>query len=309
MVYRHTSVMTAEVLTFLNCRPGTIYADCTLGGSGHAKAILEKIIPDGLLIGIDQDQDAIINAEKVLAPYASSVRLFHDNFIHLPNILTHLDITGVDGILLDLGLSFYQLESSGRGFSFQKDEPLDMRMDVETRITAAELVNQLPEKELKRIFSEYGEERWAGRISRAIVEKRKTSQIKTSRHLSQIICESVPKGNRRIHPATRVFMALRIAVNQELHMLSIFLENVVNLLNPKGRLCVVSFHSLEDRAVKQQMNAFEKGCICPSDFPKCVCGKKKTGRHLTKRVIRPTPLEVTLNPMARSARLRVMERL
>jgi len=309
MVYRHTSVMTAEILTYLNCRPGNIYTDCTLGGSGHAKAILERIIPDGLLIGIDQDQDAIINAKKALMPYASCIRLFHDNFIHLPNILTQLDIVAVDGILLDLGLSFYQLEASGRGFSFQKDEPLDMRMNAETGYTAADLVNQLPQKELKRIFTEYGEERWAGRISRAIVEKRKVSQIKTSRHLAQIVCESVPKGNRRIHPATRIFMALRIAVNQELQMLSIFLENVVNLLNPKGRLCVVSFHSLEDRMVKQQMNVFEKGCICPPDFPKCVCGKKKTARHLTKKPLRPTEQEVEVNPMARSAKLRVMERL
>jgi len=309
MVYRHTSVMTAEVMTYLNCRPGKIYADCTLGGSGHARSILERIIPEGLLIGIDQDRDAIINAEKVLGPHTSHLRLFHDNFIRLPDILTQLDIASVDGILLDLGLSFYQLESSGRGFSFQKDEPLDMRMNVDADYRAADLVNQMSEKELKRIFTEYGEERWAGRIARRIVEKRKAKKIESSHHLAQIVCESVPKGSRRIHPATRVFMALRIAVNQELQMLQLFMENVVNLLNPKGRLCVLSFHSLEDRMVKQQLNTWEKGCICPPDFPKCVCGKKKTVRCLTKKAIRPTEQEVKVNPMARSAKLRAMERL
>lgn len=309
MEYRHASVMTEEVLTYLNCRPGEIVADCTLGGSGHAKAILQKIIPDGLLIGIDQDDAAISNARKVLEPYASHLKLFHDNFVHLPDILARLDIATVNGIILDLGLSLYHLEASGRGFSFQKDEPLDMRMNAGSGTTAADLVNQMTEKKLKQILIKYGQERWAGRIARRIVYVRKKEKIKSSLQLTRIIQKAVPKGSRRIHPATRTFMALRIAVNRELEVLQMFMENVVNLLSPKGRLCVLSFHSLEDRIVKEQIKILEKGCICPPDFPKCVCGKSKIVRSLTQKPIGPSSQEIQINPMARSARLRAMERL
>ncbi len=312
MAYKHIPAMQEEVLWGLNCRPGKIYADCTLGGAGHAEAILKKIWPDGLLIGIDQDEDAIQNAKKVLQPFASIVRLFHGNFIYLSDFLSQLNIDAIDGILLDLGLSRHQLESSGRGFSFKKDEPLDMRMDVKADKTAYDLVNELTEKKLARLFSVYGEERWAGRIARHIIAKRKQKKIATSKQLAEIVCDAIPrKGIRlqRIHPATRVFMALRIAVNRELEMLDLFMENAVNVLNTKGRLCVLSFHSLEDRIVKQKMKALEKGCTCPPDFPECVCRKKGVVRTLTRKPKRPQAEEILKNPMARSTKLRVIEKL
>ena len=312
MDYRHVSAMPTEVVHFLDCRPGRIYVDGTLGGSGHARLILERILPGGTLIGIDQDRDALTNGEKTLEPYLSNTRLFHDSFTHLREILEQLGILTVDGILLDLGVSLYQFESSGRGFSFRRDEPLDMRMNAGTGISAETIVNQMPEKELKRIFSKYGEERWAGRVARTIVKERAIDRITSSLKLADIICSAVPGGSRtyqRIHPATRVFMALRIVVNEELERLSSFMETAGDFLNPGGRLCILSFHSLEDRIVKRGIRILEKGCICPSDFPKCVCGKKSVMRSLTKKALRPSESEIAANPMARSTRLRAAERL
>ena len=312
MQYNHIPAMPVEVAAYLNCRPGKIYVDCTLGGCGHAMEICRKIVPDGLLIGIDQDMDAIKNAEEKLKPYESSVRLFNDNFINLKTILSHLNITSADGILLDLGLSLYQLESSGRGFSFKRNEPLDMRMNIQSNITAEEIINKSSEENLRKIFSDYGEERRAKQIARKIVKIRNDKPIKTSAQLAGIVVGPAKKGKsayQKIHPATRVFMALRIAVNRELERLESFMENVVDYLNPGGRLCVLSFHSLEDRIVKHRIKALEKGCICPPQFPKCVCNKKSVLRSLTKKVIRPTKEEILKNPMARSTRLRAAEKL
>lgn len=312
MLYRHIAVMLKETVDYLNCKPGKIYVDCTLGGSGHAKAICKEIAPEGLLIGIDQDNDSIRNAKKVLKPYESIVRIFHDNFVNLPVILRQLNISAVDGILLDLGISFHQIESSGRGFSFNKDEPLDMRMNAASGPTVEDLINSVSEKDLRHIFKIYGEERRARQIARRIIQVRGQKKISSSKQLAQIVCDAIPKRARvhqRIHPATRVFMALRIAVNKELDRLEAFMENVVDLLNPKGRLCVLSFHSLEDRIVKQRLKILEKGCICPPDFPKCVCNKKKAIRILTPKVLRPTKEEIAVNPRARSTRLRAIEKL
>ena len=311
MSLEHIPAMPKEVAFYLDCRPGKIYADCTLGGSGHARIILEKIIPGGVLIGIDQDKDAIRNAKKVLKSADVTVHLFNDNFINLPDILQHLKIAAVDGILLDLGISLHQLKASGKGFSFQKDEPLDMRMDITSKTTADDLINRLEEKELKKIFYKYGEERWAPQIAKKIVRKRARSAIRSSAHLAQIVCEAIPKPalSQKIHPATRVFMALRIAVNRELEMLDLFMENVAAILNPKGRLCVLSFHSLEDRIVKHRIKALEKVCVCPPDFPKCICNQKRVLRSLTKKVVRPTENEIAKNPMARSTKLRAAERI
>ena len=309
--FKHIPVMLTEVLCYLNCTPGKTYVDCTLGGSGHAGAICKKIIPGGIFIGIDQDINAVRNAKKVLKPINLTIRLFHDNFIHLPEILQQLKIDAADGILLDLGISLDQLESSGRGFSFNKDEPLDMRMNLKSSKKAEDLINNMEEKSLKKIFYKYGEERRAGQIAKKIVEQRRRKAIRSSRELAQIVCDAVPKKvlfKQKIHPATRTFMALRIAVNRELEMLDFFMENVANLLNPKGRLCVLSFHSLEDRIVKHRMNTLGKGCICPPDLPKCACNKKSLIRILTKKVVRPTEDEVANNPMARSAKLRVAEK-
>jgi len=311
MSYKHFPVMPEEAALYLNCRPGKIYADCTLGGSGHARIICEKITPDGVLIGIDQDKDAVENAKKVLKSCNAAVHLFHDNFINLSGILQHLNITAVDGILLDLGISLHQLESSGRGFSFKRNEPLDMRMDVTSSTTAASLIRRLEGKDLKKIFKDYGEERWAAQIAKKIVKERQHSAIRSSAQLAQIVREAIPKKAlyQKIHPATRAFMALRIAVNRELEMLDSFMENFAALLNPAGRLCVLSFHSLEDRIVKHRINALEKSCVCPPDFPQCVCKQKRTVRSLTKKVVRPTQDEIARNPMARSAKLRAAEKL
>ena len=312
MQYNHIPAMPAEVAYYLNCKPGKVYVDCTLGGCGHAVDICKKIIPGGLLIGIDQDMDAIKNAEEKLKPYESSVRLFNDNFTNLKAILSHLNISLADGILLDLGLSLYQLESSGRGFSFKRDEPLDMRMNIQSSITAEGIINKSSEESLRKIFSDYGEERRAKQIARKIVKIRKDKPIKTSRQLAGIVIGPAKNGkssHQRIHPATRVFMALRIAVNKELERLESFMENVADYLNPGGRLCVLSFHSLEDRIVKRRIRTLEKGCICPPQFPECVCNKKSVLRSLTKKVVRPTEKEIAENPMARSTRLRAAERI
>ncbi|MCD4804525.1 MAG: 16S rRNA (cytosine(1402)-N(4))-methyltransferase RsmH [Desulfobacterales bacterium] len=312
MSYKHIPVMLSEVVHYLNCKPGKIYADCTLGGSGHAGAILEKIIPDGILIGIDQDIDAIKNAKRKLKPYKLNIHLFHDNFINLPKILSQLNITAVDGILLDLGISFHHLDSSGRGFSFRKDEPLDMRMNIESDTTAEELINTMDEKSLAEIFFKYGEERYSRKIAKKIVNVRKKEKIKSSRQLSEIVCGAVSgkaSSRRRIHPATRVFMAVRIAVNKELNILNSFMETAFDLLKPEGRFCILSFHSLEDRIVKRKIKLMEGKCICPPALPRCVCNKTRVIRSLTKKVLRPTEEEVAANPMARSAKLRAVEKL
>jgi 16S rRNA (cytosine1402-N4)-methyltransferase len=310
--FRHVSAMLPEAIAYLNCFPGGVFVDGTLGGAGHAKVICEVIMPDGLLIGIDQDEDAIINAADRLKPYASILRLFHGNFAHLPDYLAQLKIDAVNGILLDLGLSQHQLESSGRGFSFQRNEPLDMRMDVRTPTQAQDLVNALGEEELGRIFREYGEERWAQRIARAVVARRRQAPIRTSRQLAELVSATVPRGSaarQKIHPATRVFMALRIAVNRELERLQQFLDIALDCLGPQGRLVVMSFHSLEDRIVKHHFRQLAQGCHCPKDLPQCVCGGQPAVRILTKKAVRPTDQETARNPMARSTRLRAVEKL
>jgi 16S rRNA (cytosine1402-N4)-methyltransferase len=312
MSYRHVPAMLNEVVSYLDCRPGNTFIDCTLGGCGHARSICEKISPGGLFIGIDQDIDAIANAEKVLQNHSVEIHLFHGNFYRLPEILEEFNIASADGILLDLGVSQHQIEDSGRGFSFMRDEPLDMRMDVRSADTAASLVNNLAQNDLAKIFKEYGEERWAGQIARNIVHIRRQTAIRTSKQLAQIVVDSIPRraaSKQKIHPATRVFMALRIAVNRELERLAGFMEYAVDFLNPGGRLCVLSFHSLEDRIVKQRLKALEKGCTCPPQLPRCVCGQKPQIRILTKKVVRPTDEEIAANPMARSTRLRAAEKL
>ncbi len=310
--YGHITAMPEEAMACLACRPGGIYVDGTLGGAGHARAICEQIMPGGLLIGIDQDKDAIAHAQQVLKPFAADIRLFHGNFIHLPDYLAQLKIDAVNGILLDLGLSQHQLQSSGRGFSFQKDEPLDMRMDVRWETRAQDLVNHLEEAQLSRIFQNYGEERWSRRIAKAVVKARGKEPIRTSGQLAQLVRRAVPgraAAQQKIDPATRIFMALRIAVNKELTHLETFLAKAVDLLEPGGRFCVLSFHSLEDRLVKQRFKALAQSCTCPPEWPQCMCPGRPAARLITRKVMRPTPAEVAQNPMARSTRLRAMEKL
>ena len=265
-----------------------------------------------LSVGIDQDQDAIDRARRVLPADGRRVHIVHGNFADLPTFLSQLDIGAVDGILIDIGLSLHQIEASGRGFSFNRDEPLDMRMDVRSDVTAADLVATLAERELAQTFSRYGEERWAVRIARHLVAQRQTHPVTTSAQLARLVSEAVPAGaarKQKIHPATRVFMALRIAVNRELEVLDRFLETAVDLLNPGGRLCVLSFHSLEDRIVKHRFRAMERPCTCPPTFPRCVCGRLASVRLLTRKVLRPNDAEIRKNPMARSTRLRAVEAL
>jgi 16S rRNA (cytosine1402-N4)-methyltransferase len=311
MDYKHTPVMINETIHYLNCHPGAVMVDCTIGGAGHAEAILKKIGPNGLLIGIDQDHDAINHATQALQSYTSNIRLFHDNFSNLPTIFFNAELPQADGMLADLGFSLNQIENSGRGFSFRKKEPLDMRMNIDTEITAETIINENSEKALIGLFRKWGEEHYAKRIAKAIVKERKINRISDSHHLAHLITGAVPASkskSQRIHPATRVFMALRIAVNKELEHLNIFLEKALDFLKPGGRLCVISFHSLEDRMVKHHFKGLARGCTCPSDFPLCVCGRRPVVELITPKALRPSLEEIHANPMARSALLRVVEK-
>ncbi len=307
----HVTAMRDQAVDMLACQPGKIIVDGTLGGCGHARQICRQIVPGGTFIGIDQDQDAIDQAHLVLPIEAPWIHIIHGNFVDLPLYLSQLGVDAVDGILIDIGLSLHQIEASGRGFSFNRDEPLDMRMDTREAITAADMIASLNERELAEIFSRYGEERWAKRIARRVVATRNTAPITTSGQLARLVVDALPASARsqKIHPATRVFMALRIAVNRELEVLDRFLGTAVDLLKSGGRLCVLSFHSLEDRIVKHRFRSLERPCTCPPSFPQCVCGRRATVRVLTRKVVRPTAQEIRDNPMARSTRMRGVEKL
>jgi len=312
MEFEHTSVMPQEVHEHQDLKPGHICVDCTLGGSGHALATLRSIVPDGLLIGIDQDLDAIHHARQILQPFEKNVRLFHSNFSDLPRILEAEKIFGVNSILLDLGFSLNQLKNGKRGFSFNKNEPLDMRMDIRNDLTAFDIINSFSESELTDIFFKFGEEKFSRKISRKIVETRKTAPIHTSFELAQMITKAIPAKfvySQRIHPATRVFQALRIVVNKELEQLETFMKSVPSLLVKGGRLCIISFHSLEDRIVKQAIRKFENGCTCPKDLPICLCGFTPQMKSIFKKPLIPTKEEIDINPMARSSKLRVAQKV
>jgi 16S rRNA (cytosine1402-N4)-methyltransferase len=309
--FRHISVLPDEVVAALAPRSGGIYVDGTLGGGGHAGLILEASAPDGVLLGFDRDAEAIAAAGKKLERFGPRVRLFHDNFAAIAPTLRAEGIEAIDGFVLDLGVSSHQLDAGGRGFSFMQDAPLDMRMNPQEGESAAELVNTLSEKELSRIIFEYGEERWAKRIASFIVKGRDTHPIATTFDLVDLIKGAIPKAKweERLHPATRTFQALRIAVNEELKSLEEGLDGLLPLLKKGGRGAVISFHSLEDRIVKGRFRAASSGCSCPKDFPACVCGKVPQFKVATGKPVRPTSQEMDLNPRSRSARLRVVERI
>jgi len=311
MYYHHVPVMVEEVLYYLDCKPGQTFVDGTLGGGGHTKAILRQIEPNGFLVGIDKDPDAIASTGKSLRGFTSQLRLLHADFADIGRIRTELGERSTDGILLDLGLSLYHLAGSGRGFSFKRDEPLDMRMNLKEDMTARDVVNEFTQDRLAAIISDYGEERWAGRIAASIVKARRKEPIVSSLALAEIVKQAIPAKHQpsRIHPATRTFQAIRIAVNQELDSLQRFLNCAPELLRPGGRLCIISFHSLEDRMVKQRFKEMADPCRCPPQFPVCTCGKKPQARILTKKPVRPNPDAVHANPMARSAKLRAVEKL
>jgi len=296
---KHLPVLLSEVLQFLQCQPGRIYVDGTVGSGGHARAILERSWPSGKLIGLDWDEEAIGRAKESLADFGRRVELREENFKNLRSVLDSLSITAVDGILLDLGVSTEQLEDQKRGFSFRLDGPLDMRMSRKTKTTAQELLQRLSVAKMREFLRQYGEERWAQRITKAIARRRQISPIRTSQDLVQVIERSVPPYRGRIHPATRTFQALRIAVNDELHNLKIFLDQCSDLLVPGGRLCIISFHSLEDRIVKDHFSKWAKGQR----------GTPPSFGILTPKPVVPSREEIFSNPRARSAKLRVAEKI
>lgn len=304
---RHTPVLARETVAFLAPRDTEVYVDGTVGLGGHAAAILEASAPSGRLIGIDLDTDALTIAKEKLRGYRERCTLIKGSFANLKEHLASHSVPRVDGVLLDLGVSSLQLGTPSRGFSFSQAGNLDMRMDVNQSLSAAEVVNNYREDDLADIFARYGEERWSKRIARQIGKARKFQRITTTLQLADIVRRAVPgKTNRgRIHPATRVFQALRIYVNDELQNLDTGLNAAVASLKPGGRVCVVSFHSLEDRIVKQRFRTLSRLCICPPNIPKCVCQQIPSLEILTKRPMTPTPEEVERNPRSRSAKLRV----
>ncbi len=307
---QHAPVMLAEVLDLLRCRAGGIFVDATVGLGGHAAAILKHIGPSGLLIAIDRDEESLAVAAGRLANLPGRVRLVHDNFRNLPLILNNLAVGPIDGILADLGVSSYQLDAEERGFSFQSDAPLDMRMDRSQRLTAADLVNDLDEEELAAVIRRYGEERAARRIAAAIVRARRHARIARCSQLAEIVARASGRATpARIHPATRTFQALRIAVNRELEGLDRFCAEALSFLRPGGRLVVIAFHSLEDRIVKKSFRLLCGQCICERPRELCTCPRQIRARLLTPRALRPTSSEIGANPRARSARLRALERV
>lgn len=307
----HIPVMLKEAVDSLDCKPSGIYVDGTLGGGGHAFEILKRTAPGGKLIGMDADEQALAEAARKLEPFGERKTLVRSNFSLLRQVLADLKIHRVNGILLDLGVSSYQLNTAERGFSFTLDAPLDMRMDRRCPLSAYELVNESPEKELARIIRDYGEERMARRIARSIAVRRRVRPIRTTAELAELIVKAMPPDMRhsRIHPATRTFQAIRIAVNDELANLKKTLEDGIDLLLPGGRFSVISFHSLEDRIVKDTFRSWEVGCICSKDIPRCICGRAPKVKVLTRRPKSPGDEELSRNPRARSAKLRTAERI
>lgn len=310
MTFHHISVLLNETIEGLNIRPDGIYVDGTLGGGGHAFHVAEQLTAGGRLIGIDQDADAIAAASERLAPFAERVTIVRDNYVNMKQVLRDLGIEKVDGICLDLGVSSYQLDTAERGFSYMEDAPLDMRMDRRSERTAADLVNDSSEQELFRIIRDYGEDRFAKNIAKHIVRAREEKRIGTTLELADIIRGAIPKKIQVTggHPAMRTFQAIRIALNGELSVLEASIDEMVDLLDPGGRLCIITFHSLEDRIVKNGFRRNEAPCTCPPDFPVCVCGKKSRGRVITKKPVLPSEEELEMNSRSRSAKLRIFEK-
>jgi len=308
--FQHSPVLPEEVLSLLAPRPGGIYLDGTVGGGGHSRLILEACSPDGRLIGLDRDPEALKKAAEVLAPFGARAVLRHKNFSEAAEVLKELDIDAVDGMLLDLGVSSHQLDAASRGFSFRGEAPLDMRMDQTRGVTAAEVLAGSSAEELARIFYEYGEERYGRRIAKRIVQVRSEAPILTTLQLAELVRDAIPGGNvpSRIHPATRVFQALRIHVNEELDHVALGVTRALDLLRPGGHLAVISFHSLEDRIVKRIFREESKGCICPPRLPICTCGHQPRVELLTRKGIRASAAEVEVNPRSRSAVLRGVRR-
>lgn len=310
MEFSHTSVLLKETIENLKIKPDGIYVDGTLGGAGHSSHICERLSATGRLIGIDQDEAAIAVAGKRLEPYQNQVTIIRSNYCDMVPRLAEIGVTGVDGILLDLGVSSYQLDNAERGFTYREDVPLDMRMDQRNEQTAKDIVNTYSEMELYRIIRDYGEDRFAKNIAKHIVQARQKKEIETTGELTEIIRASIPAKVRATggHPAKRTFQAIRIELNRELDVLEDSIDTMIERLAPGGRLSIITFHSLEDRIVKNRFRTNENPCICPPDFPVCVCGRKSRGRVITRKPILPTDQEMEENPRSKSAKLRVFEK-
>ena len=307
MEFKHTSVLLQETIENLNIKPEGIYLDGTLGGGGHASEVAARLTGAGRLIGIDQDEDAIAAAGKRLLPYQERVTLIRDNYVHAVEALAQIGVSQVDGIVLDLGVSSYQLDNAERGFSYKYDAPLDMRMDQRQSLSAREILNEYSENALYHVIRDYGEEQFAKNIAKHIVAARKDKPLETTEELNEIIKAAIPAKMRAGggHPSKRTFQAIRIECNQELEVLKSSLDALIGLLAPGGRLCVITFHSLEDRIVKSAFRQNENPCTCPPDFPVCVCGKVSRGKVITRKPILPSEQEMAENKRAKSAKLRV----
>lgn len=308
MEFKHISIMLDQVIEGLNIQPNGIYVDGTLGGAGHSSEIC-KHLDGGRLIGIDQDRDAIVAAKKRLEPFPF-VTIVKSNYVNMDTILNDLDVPEVNGILLDLGVSSYQFDNGERGFSYRVDAPLDMRMDQDNPMTAKDVVNTYTEQDLYRIIRDYGEDPFANRIARRIVQEREKKAIETTFELNEIIKEAIPAAARRKggHPSKKTYQALRIEINHELSVLENSIDGMIDRLADGGRLCIITFHSLEDRIVKAAFRKAENPCICPPEFPVCVCGNKSKGKVITRKPIEASPEELEYNPRSSSAKLRIFER-
>lgn len=311
MEFVHIPVLLNQTIENLNIKPGGVYVDCTLGGAGHSSEIVKRIQPGGTLIGIDQDQNAINAAKQKLDAYKENVIYVKDNFRNLKKAIINSGFEKVDGILMDIGVSSHQLDEEERGFSYMNEGPLDMRMDITRPISAETIVNGADFAELKRIIKDYGEEKWADRIAKFICQEREKYRISTTYQLVDIIKMAIPAAARREggHPAKRTFQALRIAVNEELDVLETALHDAVDMLNIGGRLVVITFHSLEDRIVKNIFNQMERPCTCPSEIPVCVCGKEPQLKVLTRKPLTADEVELENNSRSKSAKLRAAERV
>ena len=311
MEFVHIPVLLNQTIESLNIKPGGVYVDCTLGGAGHSTEIVKRLLPGGTLIGIDQDENAIKAAGEKLAPYKEHIKLVRSNFRNLKNVILEAGFDKVDGILMDIGVSSHQIDEEDRGFSYMHDGPLDMRMDRSAAVTAESLLNTADFQRLKEIIRDYGEEKWADRIAKFICQEREKYRIETTYQLVEIIKMAIPAAARREggHPAKRTFQALRIAVNDELNVLETTLYDAVEMLKEGGRLSVITFHSLEDRIVKNIFNKLEKPCTCPPQIPVCVCGKKPQLKVLTKKPLIADEKELEYNSRSKSAKLRAAERL
>ncbi len=311
MEFNHTSVLLTETIDNLNIKPDGIYVDGTLGGGGHSYEVCKRLSEKGRHIGIDQDADAIAAASERLKEFADRLTIIRSNYANMKPELERIGITGVDGIILDLGVSSFQLDTPERGFTYRvEDAPLDMRMDQRATVSARDIVNDYSEGELYRIIRDYGEDRFAKNIAKHIVAARQIAPIETTGQLNEIIVAAIPKKVAKTggHPAKRTYQAIRIACNHELDVLKDHLDEMIDLLNPGGRICIITFHSLEDRIVKTIFKNNENPCTCPPDFPVCVCGKKPKGSVVTRKPILPTGEEMEENPRSKSAKLRVFEK-